>query len=392
MKIAVIGAGIYGCHIALSIKSKYNNVDLYDIADDIFSGASTLNSHRIHKGYHYPRSGKTRSYCLEDEVKFTQHYSSIVSSSNINPKLFCVADDDKTKIDYETMKIIISGSNLPFKELSSRDLNNFGLSNIEGGFKVYESVLLVDKAKSFFKDSLGRHGINLKLNSYVKDVSIAENDKLIINRASEQYDFVINCTYNQALSYSPNKHKHYFDLCFYLIVALKNKDKRFYSFGIFDGAYPSLEPFGYGSTPEEYRGYKDSQLFQIFHVNYTSIRQYTDIYSARDAFNTKLSSDEINRYSQRIIDDVLKFYPSFHDDFEIIDYKLALKTKVRDLSDSRPLIVVADNKLNNRFIHVFSSKLTSIFRAEDQVKQLIYENTSNNHYQTNNALPCASGL
>ena len=94
MKIAIIGAGIYGCHLALCLKNQGNSIDVYDMSSDLFSGASTHNSFRIHKGYHYPRSGKTREMCKLDEVEFLKYYSHLTSSEQANPKILCVSDDE----------------------------------------------------------------------------------------------------------------------------------------------------------------------------------------------------------------------------------------------------------------------------------------------------------
>lgn len=371
MKIGIIGAGIYGCHLALELKAQGHEIDLYDMADDLFSGASTHNSFRIHKGYHYPRSAKTREMCRLDEKKFIEHYPHLISVAKNNPKIFCVANDEKTLVDFNTMKIIMRGSNLPFEELSLAQLNKMGFANIEGGFRVYESIFLVDKAKQWFKENLLKNGVKLKLNNYIEKIESTDVDKVTIN--DQHYDYVINCTYNQALQYNSKNHRHYFDLCFSLIIASKKtKDKcQTPSFGIFDGAYPSLEPYGYAQLPERYKKYANKQIFQIFHVKHTSVNQYINIGAAREALKAGLSLQQITELKEKILSDTVKFYPTFNEEFEVIDHCLALKTKVADLSDTRPLLVLADQEKHSRFIQVFSSKLTSIFSAEKAVMQLL---------------------
>lgn len=373
MKIAIIGAGIYGCHIALSLAKEGYAIDLYDMADDIFSGASTHNSFRIHKGYHYPRSASTREMCKKDCSEFTKHYPHLLSPEEQNPKIFCIAKDDRTLMDYNTMKIIMDGSHLIYEELSEQALKSLGFTAIEGGFKVWEAVFLTDKAKSWFKKNLIESGVCIYLNSYIKNQDIVTADNTIIEVAGKCYDFVLNCTYNQGLQHYSENHDHFFDLCFSLVVASKEKHKNFCSFGIFDGDYPSLEPFGYEVVPKKYRqlGYERHQLFQIFHVKHTSIERFKDIEAARHAMTVGLTNKEINDLTEKIINDVLKFYPAFNEQFNIIDFDLALKTKVTNLSDCRPLIVMQDFARHKRLIQVFSSKLTTIFSAEKQLKFLI---------------------
>ena len=327
MKIAIIGAGIYGCHLALVLKNKKYDVDLYDMSDDIFSGASTHNSFRIHKGYHYPRSGKTREMCMRDEAAFIKNYAHLTSPGKYNPKLFCIADDHRTLMDYKTMKIIMSGSGLPFEERSLKEITNMGFANIEQGFLVHEAILMVDKAKKWFKKRLREQGVNIKLNTFIRDVVPVHEEK--INVLGLDYDFVLNCTYNQGLQHDSKKYDHFFDLCFSLILVSKNKKEEttVKSFGIFDGAYPSLEPFGYEEIPEQYNRYRDRKLFQLFHVKHTSVKKYVNINAVRTALKNGLSGPELLDISQKIIDDTLYFYPKFHDELQVIGHNLSIKNK-----------------------------------------------------------------
>jgi len=87
--------------------------------------------------------------------------------------------------------------------------------------------------------------------------------------------------------------------------------------------------------------------------------------------SASLAEGERVRRTDHVMRDVLFFYPTFLDRFEVVDHGLAIKTKVTDLSDSRPLLVLRDTSRHERLIQVFSSKLTSIFSAEREVKRLL---------------------
>nr|VFK42695.1 MAG: FAD dependent oxidoreductase [Candidatus Kentron sp. TC] len=219
MNIAIIGAGLYGCHLAISLKTSGYDVDLHEMRDDIFTGASTHNSYRIHKGYHYPRSGKTREMCKEDEAEFVRHYSHLISPEKDNAKIFCVADDERTLIDYITMKLIMRGSGLPFEEVSLEELDRMGFRNIEGGFKVHEAIFLVDKAKNWFRRTLIDKGVHLKLDCPMDKIEFMDESRITIAECA--YDFVINCTYNQAIQHTSTRYEHYFDPCLSLMMASK---------------------------------------------------------------------------------------------------------------------------------------------------------------------------
>ena len=58
MKIAVVGAGIFGVTAAYTL-AKNHSVDLFEKNNDIMMESSDVNQCRVHRGYHYPRSPDT---------------------------------------------------------------------------------------------------------------------------------------------------------------------------------------------------------------------------------------------------------------------------------------------------------------------------------------------
>ncbi len=56
MRVAVVGAGLFGATTAVELARKGHEVDLFDRHSDIMHGASMANCARLHMGYHYPRS------------------------------------------------------------------------------------------------------------------------------------------------------------------------------------------------------------------------------------------------------------------------------------------------------------------------------------------------
>ena len=78
MKICVIGAGWFGCHIATKLIDEGHSVKIFEKNKKIFSNASGNNQNRLHQGFHYPRSRKTINLsrkvlsCLERIPFFTK--------------------------------------------------------------------------------------------------------------------------------------------------------------------------------------------------------------------------------------------------------------------------------------------------------------------------------
>ena len=55
-KIAIIGAGVYGCWIAFTLSKKGYEISIFEKNNEIISESSKLNQYRIHRGYHYLKS------------------------------------------------------------------------------------------------------------------------------------------------------------------------------------------------------------------------------------------------------------------------------------------------------------------------------------------------
>ena len=105
MKIAILGAGWFGCHIASKLKIK-NDVDLYEEKNQILSGTSSYNTNRLHHGFHYPRSKKTRSQCVNNFDLFKKEYPNIF----IKIKKNIIAIHNKSKVNFKNYKNILKVS------------------------------------------------------------------------------------------------------------------------------------------------------------------------------------------------------------------------------------------------------------------------------------------
>jgi len=79
MKIAIIGGGWVGCHLAAKLFREHN-VSIYEKNNSFFQGTSYNNQNRLHLGYHYARSFKTRELCKNTFERFINDYSFLVKN------------------------------------------------------------------------------------------------------------------------------------------------------------------------------------------------------------------------------------------------------------------------------------------------------------------------
>src|SRR3989338_8270724 len=74
MKVAVVGAGLFGISTALELDRAGHTVTLFEKNSDILQAASGINQYRLHRGYHYPRSKETIQSALITEGSFRKEY------------------------------------------------------------------------------------------------------------------------------------------------------------------------------------------------------------------------------------------------------------------------------------------------------------------------------
>jgi len=166
-KIAVIGAGWFGCHIAFQLIKKNYLVKIYEKENDIFCEASGNNQNRLHLGFHYPRSLITRTQSIFGFNNFIKEYPNL--SKKIKNNIYAIASDANNITDFGTYVQIMKSTNLKFKLLNPK---KYKLFNVEGALSCKERMINSEKAKIFFKNKLYR---NLVLNSEIKKIAKKKN-------------------------------------------------------------------------------------------------------------------------------------------------------------------------------------------------------------------------
>ena len=187
MKIIIIGAGWYGLHSYIFLRSNLKDCDIKILEKDtiFFNNSSNFNQNRLHLGYHYPRSYKTRKLCLNGYKKFINEYREVIDFIDFNYYLIA----NNSFIDYDTYMSIFSGS-----YYHHNIIKNNTFTNIDGNIiNTKEKIINSNKVKKLFKKKINKN--DLTLGFEVKKISRKDN-KIVINDDLE-CDLLIDCTYNQ---------------------------------------------------------------------------------------------------------------------------------------------------------------------------------------------------
>lgn len=325
MKIAIIGGGWVGCHLSYKLKN-IHDVTIFEKNDELFTETSYNNQNRLHLGYHYPRSYKTRELCKTTFNKFISDYPFLIN--DVKPNIYCVSGDNSL-VDFKTFIKIFD--EYDFQILEHDNLN---FNNLEGCINTEEKHIDFNLAYKFF---------NTELKKITQKKHITNLDLVTIKK---DFDLIINCTNNHlTIQKSEN---HFYELTLTLLYE-KISDKEFGSLTIMDGKFVSLYP------------YKEN-IYTLTDVEHTPIKIFNNIDSLLE-FKNQIDYTFINEKKYFFEKKIKHYYESFNDEFRYHDFFLSTKTKIISNTDDRyPIILENDN-----VVSCFTGKIQGIYIIEDYI-------------------------
>jgi hypothetical protein len=328
VKIRILGAGLYGVHLGLSL-AKDHDVEVHEIADCIFAGATGNIPARLHMGQHYPRSKLTRQACREHHAEFMDRYGDFTHSVACN--IYAIASHDSL-VDFGTYHQLLSDE----IELITIDRpGEFGLRNVEGAILTGERHVQVDALRAYFTEELG-------------DIVKLGRKPGVVD--DPRWDLTIDCT---SCAYEGLDVDHY-EAC--LTLLLKGPTDR--AVTIMDGPFPSLYPW------DELRG-----LSSLTSAEWTPLLRTVAWQDARDFLDGPVAAATIKDRSRRMLDQMNFYYPLMHQ-YKVVERRTSIRAMPRSAADARLVDVV---QVGQRALRVRAGKLDAIFYAERRIKRLLPE-------------------
>lgn len=327
MKIAVIGAGWVGCHLAKVLK-KEHDVILFEKNDSIFNETSYKNQNRLHYGYHYARNYSTRNLSKSTFYKFIDDYGFCVE--DIDKNFYCIPKK-ASLLDLETYLKIFD--DYPIESV------NHNFTNTDGCILTNEKYIDFKKAKEFFKNEL----------THLIKYETINDEKL--NNLSKKFDLVIDST-NNFMKLIDND--NFYELTLTLIYDKINPTE-YDSVTFVDGELFSIYP------------YEDNK-FTLTDVKLTPLKRFSTIEDLKEYEKTIDNSFIVSKINE-FEDSVKIFIPDFKNYFKYNSYFLSVKSKVNDESGNRYPIT----QIKGNIISCFTGKIQGIYPIEEYVLKVIKE-------------------
>lgn len=327
MKIAIIGAGWYGCHLASSFKALGFEVLVFEKSDQILSAASGNNQFRLHQGFHYARNHRTRLQSREGYSRFIERYAKL--SLPISNNIYAVPEKDSL-MDFLTYRMIMSATGLEFAEI---DLGKYGIENCSGGLRVNERKLLIGRSRQFFNKRLES---SLRLGQKISKINLYD-DRVEVE--GDYFDYVVDATWGALESLDKFVFFEPTVLFYY-----SSKDTEEFAFTAVDGPLCSIYPS------------EEEGVFTLSSVIHTPLNRF---YSSEQAwsFLQTIPVKELDAKRVAMEKQVSQYYPRFMDEFEYLEPQLSVKTKISGANDDRSCYV----SKKGRLFKVLSGKIDTIF-------------------------------
>ena len=342
MKIAVIGAGIYGSTIALTLAENGFEVDLIEKEDDILKVSNPI-SLRAHAGYFYARSPETMLSCKENSTLFQQMYPGGVVDGATH--YYAIAKHG-SKITGKEFLAALDTYELPYKKISESLLNK---ELIDECIVVDEYSYDPDELRIEVKRKLAMSTVKLLLNTDASEAAFAQYDLKIIAGYASNNDIARTITGQPIEEYE-------YRFCEKVVVRLPEIFHK-KNFVVLDGPFFQIDPFGSNGDIFALSSFVHS-VHSRHEGNYFDIDE-----EKRGLVGKGVVKNPSLTNARQIIESIKKFIPEI-EMAEIIGSLYAIKPLIpRESTDARPVVT---KKVREDVLVIFSGKVAGSIKAAEE--------------------------
>ena len=246
-RIAIVGAGVFGCTVALDLAAAGARVALFERLPEILAGATKNNLNRLHLGFHYPRHFETASQSEVGFEPFKRAFPHCVAPTFPNAYFIAAEDSVTAPEDYLGFCQRLGH---PFERIDPATFPT-EVRACELAIRCEESVYDRDVLARMLRKRLDTNAlVELHCSAEVARLSARANGyalKLGDGSDAGRFEAVINCSYAEINRLTKQLGlplpTYQFE---YTMVPIVELDLPRIGFAVMDGPFPSLLPFGLG--------------------------------------------------------------------------------------------------------------------------------------------------
>ncbi|MBA2711068.1 MAG: FAD-dependent oxidoreductase [Tatlockia sp.] len=370
--LAIIGAGWYGCHLALALRKQGHSVTLYEKNPFIFSEVSGKCGVRLHRGPHYPRSPKTRENCQRGLDQFIETYPNLVVEHEYS--IYALGNKDANGNPPKVSQEVFESVGKECKGYKPVNPVNYGYTNLLNAYSVDEpSIVVGDRLREAFTEYLKEAGVDVICNYEITSCENKGQKTAVFNKKdSKLFDKVINTTSYQAMVSKgdfPFEVDVVYQPCVVLIYEDNNPGQNPFSFTVMDGWFPCVMPY-----VDEDLQKSTKRKYMLYHAKWTPLMSCPTASEAHQFINDVVDEKFIqNKLKIQFEKEIDKFWPDFKERFKYIKHQATVLPKILTNREFRSAVTyeVASGK-HEGMICMIPGKINNIFDVEREVKSLIF--------------------
>jgi hypothetical protein len=339
-KILVIGAGIFGVSIALTMSEQNFDVTLVDKDYKILNNASMCNHNRLHYGFHYPRSLETAKQSLDGFEIFEKKFKNCILKDFKNYYLI----DKKSKVSKTEYKSFCEEIGVEFTESYPHDMIN--IDTIDYSVLTKEPVFDYISIEMTLNESLKNSNVNLILNYEINNFS-----------QLTEFDVIINTSYHQINKINDIFNIEKINLKFQdVIIPIFKMNNSKIGLTVMDGDFCSVMPKGF-----------EKNKFLLYHVKNSVIKNFIGYYPPNEWFQT---NDDINKIINSIYLESSKYFP-FLENSEQDGFWRTVRALPINNDDGRISTFTHNTIGDKEIFSVLSGKITTCWLIAEKIKNVL---------------------
>lgn len=345
MKIAVVGAGLFGVSTAVEL-AKTSDVTIFEKESDILRCASGINQYRLHRGYHYPRSSETAKAVQESLPSFLEVYGDAVLRNNTH--YYCIAAEESATSAQEFLAFC-EQHDLSYE---IEDCNLVKKNSIDLCVKVDEHLIDPVRIYEICWRNLRKSGAEIRLNTCVREADL------------DDFDAIVVCAYaatNQVLSASQRQENYQFEICEKIVLRMP-REYIGKSVVILDGPFMCIDPLG--QNGEFVMGHVVHAIRETNVGKQAQVGRTLAPYLHREP----MYLPSVSRYRE-FVKDAERFFRGI-EKAEYVGSRFVIRTVFPNMDDTdgRPSVI---SEHDGRVYTVFSGKWVDCVRSAQLVAEMI---------------------
>jgi len=259
VKVAVVGAGIYGATSAIRLAEQGHQVSLCDRLG-VLRAASAINQYRVHGGYHYPRSSETILEVAEARAEFISEFAPAIVR---NSRHYYAIPRENSLTAPDAYEKTMQAYNLPLRACRPAWMN---FEFIERCYEVDENIYDPDVLRGLIETRLQAHGIRLQQREFTPAMR-------------GDYDWVVWATYGLGPSKGVFKAAKY-QVAEKMLIELP-AELHGVALVVVDGPFTAFDPYG-SSKRSLFGSAKNTNHWTTTNPDEPVPKGYADILNAVD--------------------------------------------------------------------------------------------------------------